>query len=481
MRFLGALGLPWVGLFLLGWLSTVAIAPKLSAAEPFEFDRIRGEEDWIADGDLATLATLPAYKAIQITERSWLTLGGEWRLAFELNGNEGWGEVPGTDAMALERIMAHAAWTYLPQTGPFDRVRLFAQLKHGETHGRSAEDRVPDVDLLDWNAAFLELRSRPFTRGSSADGQVTLRLGRQELQYGAGRLIATRAGATNTRISFDAALLRYASKAFEVDFFYALPNETDPGAFDNGRLDGRKLRGFYATWRKNHSSLDFFSFLDERPQSYFQGRGREKRYSVGGRWSYERGRLSQDFLFTWQWGDFRAETGQIGDIEAWTASSQSHLRLRDGGWQETLNLFTGYATGDDDAANPDVGTFRAPYPPGRYFGSGAPNGPLNVVFYRLGLGLQPSSKLALDVGYYDFYRESTQDGTYGVPGIPLNPPGTSGERHVGRLVELVAAVPWGQRGDIEAEASYFFPGAFFDDQALEAEATFFGLRMTYRF
>ncbi|MEO1369439.1 MAG: alginate export family protein, partial [Acidobacteriota bacterium] len=256
-----------------------------AGAEPFEYKRIRGEEDWIAGGDARLLGALPTYQAIELAERSWLTLGGEWRLAFERNGDEGWGEVPGADAMALERVMLHAAWTYLPRTGPFDRVRVFAQLKHGETHGRGAEDRVPDVDLLDWNAGFLELRGRPFARGPSArgpsGGQVTLRLGRQELHYGAGRLLATRAGATNTRISYDAALLRYASEPFDIDFFYAFPNETDPDAFDNGHLEGRKLRGFYGTWKRPHGGLDVFSFLDERPQSYFQGRGREKRYTVG--------------------------------------------------------------------------------------------------------------------------------------------------------------------------------------------------------
>lgn len=460
-----------------GLVLTTIAAPELIAVEPFTFDRIRGEEDWIADGDAETLASLPAYKAIELTENSWLTLGGEWRLAFELNRNEGWGEVPGTDGMSLERVMAHAAWTYRPRGGPLDRVRLFAELKHGETAGRRAEDRVPDVDRLDWNAGFLELRSRPLNRG-----QVTLRLGRQELYYGAGRLISTRAGATNTRISFDAALLRYTSEPVDVDVFYAFPNETDPGAFDNGRLEGRKLRGFYGTWKQaERGGLDFFAFLDERPQSYFQGRGQEQRYSVGGRWFHEQGRLSQDVLFTWQWGDFLDDSGRAGEIEAWTVSTQTYLRLREDGWRETLNLFTGVASGDDDAADPDVGTFRAPYPPGRYFGSGSPNGPLNVVFYRLGVGLQPSRKLEVDVGFYDFYRESTRDGTYGVPGIPLNPPGVSGERHVGRLIELVASFPLGERGAIEAEASYFFPGAFFDDQALEAETTFLGFRMTHTF
>ncbi|MEM6794920.1 MAG: alginate export family protein, partial [Acidobacteriota bacterium] len=321
--------------------------PALDAAEPFQFDRIRGEEDWIAEGEDEALALLPAYKAIELSERSWLTLGGEWRLAFELNGDEGWGEVPGTDAMVLERVMAHAAWTYRPRGGALDRVRIFAQLKHGETAGRGAEDRVPDVDLLDWNAAFLELRSRPLV-----GGRWTLRLGRQELYYGAGRLIATRAGSTNTRISFDAALLRYESDSLDLDVFYAFPNETDPGAFDNGRLQGRRLRGLYGTSKAQRSGLDFFFFLDERPQRYFQGSGHEKRYSVGGRWFLERERagFSQDLLAAWQWGDFLEDTGRAGEIAAWTVSSHTELRLRDDGWRETLSLFTGYASGDEDPA-----------------------------------------------------------------------------------------------------------------------------------
>ncbi|MEM1181904.1 MAG: alginate export family protein, partial [Acidobacteriota bacterium] len=336
---------PGIALAVVGWLAALWASAPVAAAASFQFDRIRGEEDWVATGEANVLAAIPSYRAIPLGERHWLSLGGEWRLAFELNRNEGWGEVPGTDAMALERVMAHAAWTYLPKSGVLDRVRIFAQLKHGETEGRAAEDRVSDVDLLDWNAGFLELRSRPF-----AAGQVTLRLGRQELHYGEGRLIATRAGATNTRISFDAALLRFASSRVEVDVFYAFPNETDPGTFDNGRLDNRKLRGLYGTVKTGFGGVDVFGFIDERPQSYFQSRGLERRRSVGGRWFHDRGRLRQDVLFVWQWGNFLADTGESGEIEAWTLSTQTHFRLRDDGWREAVNLFTGYATGDGDAA-----------------------------------------------------------------------------------------------------------------------------------
>lgn len=471
----------------------LALLPVGAWGEAPEILIVRAEEDWLADPD-----AVPPWKAKRLGERSFLTLGGEWRLAFESFENEEWGNVPGRDSFVMNRLMTHAGWTWLPDRtslpdrsgrgNGLERVRIFFQLKHGEVYERQSEDRPPDIDRLDVNAAFVELRA------TSGEALWTLRLGRQELHYGAARLISVREG-PNTRTSFDAALLRYERNRWHADAFYAFPNETDPGSLDNGRRQGRKLRGVYATRRLGanggpdsvNQGIDFYAFLDERPQSYFEGAGREKRYSWGGRFFHRGERLRQDLLWTWQWGDIRwnpqqgPDDGSIkdGSIEAWTVSTNSHYLLKDGGWRPTVNVFFGYTTGDEDANDGDVQTFRAPYPPGRYFGTGAPNGPLNVFFYRLGLAFSPGP-VAFDVGAYEFQRESLADGAYGVPGIPLRSPGLSGERRIGRLVEAKAAWTWG-RFEMEAEAAHFFAGPFLEADTFSEDMTFLGLKLVFKY
>jgi Alginate export len=75
-------------------------------------------------------------------------------------------------------------------------VRLFTELQSGLESGRTGGPRPTDEDRLEFHQAFLELSvgpSRPFT----------LRVGRQEVAFGSGRLISASEG-RNVRQSFDA-------------------------------------------------------------------------------------------------------------------------------------------------------------------------------------------------------------------------------------------------------------------------------------
>jgi len=78
------------------------------------------------------------------------------------------------------------------------RVRVFAEFQSGLEFGRNGGPRpVVDQDKLDVSQLFLELN--PSTQKDTP--AISLRLGRQELNYGEGTLISTRE--LNVRRPFD--------------------------------------------------------------------------------------------------------------------------------------------------------------------------------------------------------------------------------------------------------------------------------------
>src|SRR5258708_2188897 len=85
--------------------------------------------------------------------------------------------------------MLHSDW----HLGP--HFRAFVQLKSGLESSRAGGPRPIDEKKLDFEAAFFEART-------SGKNWIALRVGRQELNYGSGRLISVREG-PNVRQSFD--------------------------------------------------------------------------------------------------------------------------------------------------------------------------------------------------------------------------------------------------------------------------------------
>ena len=80
-------------------------------------------------------------------------------------------------------------------------VRTFLELKSGINSWRAGGPRPIDEKRLDFQAGFLEVG------GATSWGSIQVRAGRQELEYGSGRLVDVREG-PNVRLSFDGFLVR---------------------------------------------------------------------------------------------------------------------------------------------------------------------------------------------------------------------------------------------------------------------------------
>jgi len=216
----------------------------------------------------------------------YLSLGGELREQYEFiqNDNFGLGSVNNSGCW-LERLMLHSDWHF----GPF--VRAFVQFKSELEEGRKPGPRPPDRKRLDLNQAFVDF-SYPRTNPSSNTTSFTLRLGRQEVDFGDKRLIAVREGA-NSRQSFDGARFIYYSAKARVDAFALQLDPDRPGYFDNDPSQSHTtLWGLYATIplttkstaaRFNNIALDLFYFGFYHGNARFNdGVGNETRHTLGG-------------------------------------------------------------------------------------------------------------------------------------------------------------------------------------------------------
>jgi hypothetical protein len=121
----------------------------------------------------------------------YLSFGGEIRERFEFYDNpdagSGPGDANGDNGYMLQRYMLHAD----AQLGP--NVRLYGEYFSGIEDDRIGGPRPQiDQDVFDVHQAFADF-ILPF---ESEHDSLTLRLGRQEFEYGSGRLIDVRDGPT---------------------------------------------------------------------------------------------------------------------------------------------------------------------------------------------------------------------------------------------------------------------------------------------
>ena len=177
------------------------------------------------------------------TNGEYLTIGGEVREVFEQVGNDNWGKQPYMNAFSLQRFMLHTDW-HLGK-----HLRVFVQLKSGVEAFRHGGPRPIDEKKLDFEAAYLEVGD------SDKQNWIVLRIGRQELNYGSGRLVSVREG-PNVRQSFDGFKIRSKAGAWNIDAFAVRPDLDKSGFFNNAPDHQTAFWGIYAT-RPWHQGISF--------------------------------------------------------------------------------------------------------------------------------------------------------------------------------------------------------------------------------
>ncbi|SDZ17064.1 Alginate export [Nitrosomonas sp. Nm33] len=311
------------------------------------------------------------YIPIKDRENWFLSIGGEMRQRYEFYHNPNFGAGPsdsrGNNDYLLQRYFLHAD-LHLGQ-----HLRFFGQFMSSLEDGRIGGPR-PEVDrnVFDVHQGFMDLvilfkDMMP----------LTLRLGRQEFEYGSGRLISVRE-VPNTRRSFDAARLLFRVNKWAIDGFWGKPVRNRFSVFDDDPDPNKSLWGVYAV--RSHSFLpdghaDLYYLGFENKQGVFaQGTAHEVRHTLGTRlwgqplpWEY-------NVELIWQFGRFGA-----GNIEAWAVATNLHYNLSNLPLRPRLGLTVDITSGDRNPASANLQTYNPLFPTGAYFNLADLLGPSNFI------------------------------------------------------------------------------------------------------
>jgi hypothetical protein len=120
-----------------------------------------------------------------------------------------------------------------------------------------------------------------------------------------------------------------------------------------------------------------------------------------------------------------------------------------------------------------------------YFGELATLGPENVGGAEPYVSVRPVPPVTLSAGAYLFWRQSRDDGVYGVAGFPLVPPATgpapNTARYVGTLPELLGSWQVGRYVTVTGVYDGFRRGAFLTATPGARDVHYVGVWVTARF
>lgn len=446
----------------------ILFAGRIGAQELPPFKLLRYEEDYsLLANDSSRKSTLKRMKYVAFGDkRVYLSVGGEIRYQFCGFWDEDWGrENVVRNLFLLQRYHLHADVHLAGQ------IRIFGQLRSGIENGRSGGARPIDEDKLNLHQLFADISVR--------SRKLTARLGRQEINYGTGRLLSVREG-PNLRQSFDGIKAIFSGRRFWLHAFLFSDIETRPGVFDNRSLREANLWGGYASRNlpAGNGSTEFYYLGILRNHTEFEeGVGRELRHSLGLRHAKRQYRLSYDLEAVWQWGRFSGK-----QIQAWTASSDFSYTFP---LPSTTGLTFGnkvdIISGDRRKGDERLQSFNPLYPKAGYFGFDPILGAVNLIDVHPYMRWQMRRNLSLEFDLIANWRYSLQDGSYR-PSGEFNFGGSlSRERYIGTDLFLKGIYEVNRHLTLESGLQYFIAGPFVNDAGGNRNAMLTSIKTTIRY
>ncbi len=403
---------------------------------------------------------------------AYLSLGGQIRVRTEFWDSFGFLEAPSRDdTFGLLRVRLHGD-LYL---GP--HFRFFVEGKSALATDRELPGgkRILDVDHIALQNALIDLKAP-----AGDDGSFTLRVGRQELQFGKQRLVSPLDWSNTRPRSFDALRGILKMGDWRLDAFFG--NHVRVRQYDFNRHDsGTGFFGAYLSGKvgKRGWTTDFYWLGLDRDRSVFGGvGGDEQRQTLGARLA---GRAAGGFDFdvegAFQFGDHAGR-----DIRAAMFGSQFGWTFAQASSRPRVYLGFDFATGDGDPSDGDVGTFNQLFPLGHaYLGFIDAVGRQNILDLSGGVSLRPVGKLNLRVDVHRFWRADEADALYNVGGGVARAGFPGSSKDVGTELDFTLSIPVIKGVVVSGGISRFFAGDFIRQSGPDDNMTFGHMGIQYTF
>jgi len=329
--------------------------------------------------------------------------------------------------------------------------------------------KTAQADDMDLHQAYLKINR-------IMDSNFDVKMGRQEIQYGKGRLLAAPTWANRIN-AFDAVTVHYAQTPYYGDAVIGFNVKYDDHN-PNHITDEEILNGLYLGYQKDKKSplLEVYSLnlVDNNKSTT----GHIHRYTVGlrlqaGLWKG----FTYDFEAPYQFGDYGTK-----DIKAYAL----HLDLNQGfdvALKPKLTLEFNLASGDKKSSDNEVNTFVPLYQT-----THAPYGIMD--FFRWqnmreiagSFTITPIKKLQLTAGVNFFWLDNIHDSWYNSSGSKLRT-GIQGNEHsfVGTETSLVGKYDLTKEIQVEGGYAHFFSGPYVKDTGAHNDADWLYSQISLKF
>ena len=377
---------------------------------------------------------------------AWLRLSGEERVRVE--GWNGIGFRNADDLFALNRLRLNLLVTPLPW------LKFSFQAQDARVAGNNIKPAPSSQkDAVDLRQGYMEL-------GDSESSSMGLRVGRQALTFGDGRLVAD-SGWSNVGRTFDAVRVTWRYGGLRVDGFASSVVVCRDGEF-NRPLAGDNLHGLYGSAQRlvPGATVDLYTLWRLSPKVAAESglAGKLDSHTTGVRWA---GKLRWGFDYA---AEVAGQTGRFGNdrIGAWASHWVVGHTLPIPQYQPRLFAEYDYASGDADPKDGRHASFDQLYPSSHdKFGIADQFMWSNLRHVRLGGEAKARKWLTMGSSYHHFGLVSARDALFapGAKVVARVPSGSAG-RDVGSEWDLQALSRLSKSTQVGWGYSHIFTGQF---------------------
>jgi hypothetical protein len=405
------------------------------------------------------------YIPIDDNPDAYVSFGGQVRYRYDYFNNNEFGAGPREAGFNLIRMLVHGD-LHINQY-----IRAFLQLDSSLEYNRSGGPRTGDADDIDFQQAFLD-----FTLPLDPDA-VVVRVGRQELIYGAQRLVSPNDW-RNVRQSFDGAKITANLPNDTLEAFLTrpvIPNKSHLNSSDDNTYFG----GIYNVTElprvlpDAHSKLDLYLFSLNKAATPETHGVSSNTYTLGTRFHTTPGNWDFDLEPGWQFGTFDST-----NIAAWFVATEGGYTFRQIPTTPRTALGLDIASGSPDPAH----RFNQLFPPTyTYLGHLYLFGRPNLIDLHGEVSFNLTHALTLDIAQHFFWRQNVHDALYNLSGAVVRASGTSTAAYVGNEFDI--ALYWQIDRHLSAYTGYahFFTGTFIQQTGASEDEDFAYVSATYTF
>jgi hypothetical protein len=400
-------------------------------------------------------------------DKDWyVSLGGQARYRFDLFNNLSFGAVKDDNTgFDLLRFYTHADLHF------GQNLRFFLEFNSALSYDRLGGPRVGDADDFDIQQAFADVRF-PFAENSA----LTVRVGRQELIYGAQRLISPNDWG-NVRLTFEGVKGTLNFRDDTLDAFLVRPVEMNKSHFNSGN-DNVALAGIYNVIAfprllpDANAKLDTYLFLLDRSASATDAVSSDT-FTLGVRPHINPGNWDFDLEADWQFGN-------IGDhaIGAYAVATEAGYTFNQCRFSPRAGLGFDLASGSANSAH----RFNQLFPPlYLYLGHLYRFGRQNIMDLHPEVAVNLTDAVTLNVAEHLFWRQNTHDAIYDLTGAVVRAGNTSSSRTIGNEFDISLNYQINKHFSAYTGYGHLFTGPFLRETGAHQDIDFFYASATFTF